>query len=320
MPHYPQHTLSLLCEEKLAFSNSTQLCLCSCTNIMSSSFWLLLAWFLFHPFVVAFIGNQIVARTAGFTSSQSTLRPALLALLLAYTCIGLAKYPNYTRNTSSYGTVLGMILGSCPLVFFDWLILRQWAFEDRHKIFPAKFLAKIQHEKDDDAISDYADGARVPAGATKGTHESRFAFGKQVAASSRMVDTPWEAKNVAPFSTRDPIYVPSRASIVTQRLLIMLPSLVVREIFMEVQMSIDPYYFAPSRVSFLTRLNEVSREEVAVRVTLGIGSWVYILCMIHIMLGVGSIISACMKPDEVRTLRPTFGSVSDAYTLGGFWG
>lgn len=216
-----------------------------------------------------------------------------------------------------------MIIGLCPLVFFDRLIIRQWAFHDRHEIFLAKFAAKTKYKKDDDhddAISDRVNGARVPAAATKDTFESRVAFGQEVANSTRMVDTPWEAKNVAPFSTLDPSYVPSRASIVTQRLLITLASLVVRDMVMKVQMSIDPYYFAPSRVSFLTRLNEVSREEVAVRVIVGICSWVYIFCMAHIMLGIGAIVSACLKPNEIRKLRPAFGSVSDAYTLRGFWG
>lgn len=77
-----------------------------------------------------------------------------------------------------------------------------------------------------------------------------------------MVVMPWAAKNIAPFSTRDPCYIPSRASIVKERFLIMLLSLLVREIIVEVQMSMDPHYFAPPRVSFLTRLNDASGDGV----------------------------------------------------------
>ena len=278
---------------------------------------------LFHPLVVVIVGNQIAALTAGFTSSQSALRPTLLALLLAYICISLAKYPNYIQTTSFYGIVLGARNVSWPLVFFDRLIIRKWAFADRHKIFPAMFAEKKKHKKDDEhdkVVLNQSDTALVTTEPTRDTFGSRFAFGQEVASSSRMINTPWEAKNVAPFSTRDPSYVPSRASIVTQRFLIMLPSLVVREIIMEVQMSIDPYYVARSRVPFLTRLNEISREEMAVRLIIGVGSWVYLLCMIHIALGIGSILLAFLKPLELPKLRPWFGSVSEAYTLRGFWG
>ena len=278
---------------------------------------------LFHRLVVVGIGNQITALTAGFTFSHSPLRPTLLALLVAYICIGLAKYPNYIQTTGFYGIVLGTMYGTWPLIFLDRLILRQWAFADRHKIFPAMFAEKRKHKENneyDNPASNQIDGVCVTVGATKDTFVSRFAFGQEVAGSSRMVDTPWEAKNVAPFSTHYPNYVPSRASIVTQRFLIMLPSLVVREIIMEVQMSIDPSYVAQSRVPFLTRLTEVSREEMAVRLILGVGSWVSLLCMIHITLGIGTILLAFLKPHELQKLRPLFGSVSEAYTLRGFWG
>lgn len=278
---------------------------------------------LFHPLVVVVIGNQVAAVAAGFTSSYSPLRPTLLAILVAYICIGLAKYSNYTQTTSFYGTALGTMCGAWPLIFFDRLIVRQWGFADRHKIFPAMFAEKKKHKQDDEHDnpgSNQIDEARVTTEPTKDTFGSRFAFGQEVAGSSRMVDTPWQAKYVAPFSTRDPSYVPSRASIVTQRFLIMLPSLVVRETIMEVQMSIDPSYVVRSRVPFLTRLNEVSREEVAVRIILGVGSWVSLLCMIHITFGIGTIVSAFVKTHELQKLRPPFGSVSEAYTIRGFWG
>lgn len=271
---------------------------------------------LFHPLVVVVVGNQITAFTAGFTSSHSSLRPALFALLVAYTCTGLAKYSNYIHTTSFYGIVLGTMYGTWPLGFFDRLIVRRWAFEDRHNIFPAMFAEKKKHKKGDEQD----EAVSIKAEATRDTIGSRFAFGQEVAGSSRMVDTPWEAKNIAPFSTSDPKYVPSHASIVTQRLLIMLPSLVVQEIITEMQMSIDPSYVAQSRVPFLARLNEVSREEVAVRLIIGIGSWISLLCMIHITLGIGTVVLAYLKPNELRKLRPLFGSPSEAYTVRGFWG
>lgn len=245
----------------------------------------------------------------------------MLALLVAYTCMGLAKYSNYTHTTSYFGITFGTIYGVCPLVFFDRLMLRKWAFEERRTIFPAKFAEKKKQKRSDeyDDVPKHVDGARIMAGATRDTFGSRFAFGQEVAGSGRMVGTPWEAKNVAPFSSSDPNYVPSRASIVRRKLLIILASLVFREIFMEVQMGIDPSYVIQSRIPFLIRLGEVSREEVMVRLILGVGRWVYEYCMLQI-LGIFSILLAFVKPDELHKLRPllwlAFRSIHPTRLLG----
>ena len=278
---------------------------------------------LFHPLVVVLAENQITALTAGFTSSNSPLRPIILVLLVAYTCAGLAKFSNYTHTTSYVGIIIGGIYVICPLVFFDRLMLRKWAFEDRHIIFPAKFavVKKKKKRNDEYGIGDptQVDGAPITAEATKDTLGSRLAFGQEVAGSGRMVGTPWEAKNVAPFSSSDPNYVPSRALIIRRKLSIILAPLVIRGIFKEVQMSVDPFYIAQSRVPFLTRLGEISREELLVRLILGVGKWIYEYCTLQ-LLGVISILLAFLKPDELHKLRPLYGSLSDAYNLRGFWG
>lgn len=202
-------------------------------------------------------------------------------------------------------------------------MLRQWAFEDRNKIFPAHFASGKKQKRNDEynkAVPKQVDGTAVKAEAAQDTFSSRFAFGQKVAGSDRMVDTPWEAKNVAPFSTSEPNYVPTRARIIVQQLWNISTSLVLREIVMEVEMSMYPSYTARSRVPILTRLDEVSREEVMVRLILGIGYWLFSYCTVQIVLGTIAVLFALSKPGKVRELRPMFGSLSEAYTVRGFWG
>lgn len=133
-----------------------------------------------------------------------------------------------------------------------------------------------------------------------------------------MVDTPWEAKNVAPPVVSDPNNDVLRASIVAEKTMSLGVLLMLRDIIMEVQMSIDPFYL--TRVPFLTRLDEVTWGEVLVRVTLGIAKWVDLYCVLLAFSSAGTIWLAFVDPDKVRKLRPIFGSVSDAYTIRGFWG
>ena len=209
------------------------------------------------------------------------------------------------------------------LIFWDRILLRRWAFADRHTIFPAQFAEKkkkkqIRNDEYDEDMSKQVQGAFVPTEAIKDTLRSRFAFGNAIANSGRMVDTPWEAKNVPPPAVSDPDDNVLRASIVTQKTLNLGALLILREIIMEVQMSIDPLYIA--HVSFLTRLNEVTRGEVLVRVILGIGKWVDLYCVLQAISSTGTILLAFLNPDKVRKLRPMFGSVSEAYTIRGFWG
>ena len=279
---------------------------------------------LFHPLAIILVGNQIITLTSGFTSAHSSLRPATFALLVAYICAGLAKYPNYTHTTNQWGAMLGGAYATCILVYFDRLMVRQWAFEDRSKIFPADFAGERKPKNDDELcdkdVPKHVDGPPVTGKTTQGSFGSRLAFGRKVARSSRMVGTPWEAKNVAPFSPRDPDYVPTRACIIVQNLWIIATSLLLREIFMEVEMSIDPFYTARAREPFLTRLGEVSREEVMARVVLAIAFWVLSYCGVQILVGTMTLLSALNKSSEIRELRPLFGSLSEAYTVRGYWG
>ena len=161
---------------------------------------------------------------------------------------------------------------------------------------------------------------RLTAGDDGDTLVSRCAFGYGVVSSGRMIDTAWEAKNVAPFSASDADYVPSRAATVARGIGTMVASLAVREVTMEAQMSVDPGCIAQSRVRFLTRLDEVSRDEVLVRAVVVTLSWLNLYCVLQIIFSMRVIFMAALKLGEVRKLRPLFGSLSDAYTLRGFWG
>ena len=275
---------------------------------------------IFHPLVGILVQNQIVRFTAGFTASSSSLRPVILTLLVAYASATLCQFSNYVNTTSFWGIVLGVSSFHYPFVFWDRLIVRKWAFEDRRSIFPSIFGGEKKpkrNDEDDENVAKHVGGA---AEATEDTFAPRAAFGQEVASTGRMVDTPWEAKNVAPFSASDPSYVPSFASMIARRILVICAVLVVRETVMEVEASMDPSYLTQSHVAFLTRLNEVTPKEVLVRLTVGVGTWSHSYCSQQILYNMGMITLACLKPQELRKLRPPFGPLSEAYTVRGYWG
>ena len=279
--------------------------------------------FLFHPFAVVSIIYEIAVLTAAFTPSGSSLRPAILALLAAYTWACLSWYSSLTNPSHRFGGTAGIVCALWPLVFIDRLLLRQWAFEDRHYIFPAEFARKkLQDDNDEykEDDSNHVDKAHVTAKVSKDTLRSRYAFGEEVVTSGRMVCTPWEAKNVPPFSASDAKYVPSRVSIIARETRNLIASILFREVTMEVQMSVDPVCYAQSRVPFLTRLDEVTHGEVLVRSMVAILSWIYLYWALQMIFSVRTILLAIVKPGEMRKLRPLFGSLVDAYTLRGFWG
>ncbi|KAM0794859.1 membrane bound O-acyl transferase family-domain-containing protein [Usnea florida] len=277
---------------------------------------------LFHPFTIILIDHQIVTLTAAFTTPQSSLRPALCALLVTVSCTGLAQYSNYTNASGVLGSMITATPPCTILLFIDRLLLRRWAFEDRHRIFPAQFGEKKKTYEEDDHTHTPQQERKAPtaAEATQDTVGSRMAFGLEIAGSGRMIDTPWEAQNVAPFAPHNPDYIPSRPSIVARRTLIILASLILRAMNLKVVLSIDPSYYAPSREPFLTRLTMVTREEMAVRLTLAAAYWVDLYCMLQVMVGASSIVAAFVKPGETSKLRPWFGSLAHAYTVRGFWG
>ena len=279
---------------------------------------------LFHPFTVILIDHQIVTLTAAFTTPQSPLRPALCALLVAVSCTGLAQYSNYTNASGNLGSSITATPAFAILVFIDRLLLRRWAFEDRHRIFPAQFgeKKKKKTQKDDQykEVPKQKQNAPTTPEATQDTIGSRMAFGLEVAGSGRMIDTPWEARGIAPFAPHDPNYIPSRRSIIARRTLVIIASLIVRAMNLKVLLSIDPSYYAPSREPFLTRLTAVTREEIAMRLILAVGFWVDLYCILQVIFGASTVVLAIVKPDELSKLRPWFGSLAHAYTIRGFWG
>lgn len=76
----------------------------------------------------------------------------------------------------------------------------------------------------------------------------------------------------------------------------------------------------PSKVPFLTRLNEVTNEEVWTRLVVALSSWTMFYFLLQELFSVPAAIAVILKPSSVAEWRPMFGPVSEIYTMRGFWG
>ncbi|KAH7408179.1 membrane bound O-acyl transferase family-domain-containing protein [Phaeosphaeria sp. MPI-PUGE-AT-0046c] len=78
--------------------------------------------------------------------------------------------------------------------------------------------------------------------------------------------------------------------------------------------------FSEQRIRFFSRLGEVSREELAVRVTGSFVYWCNIYAVLHGLFSFAAVLSVGLGLSKIENWKPLFGSLRDATSLRGFWG
>ena len=196
------------------------------------------------------------------------------------------------------------------MIYFDRLIYRKWAYEDRRAIFGTTPIKSVKNDlHDSDTVADGED-----------TSSSRFSFGQAVSGTVRGEGTSWEVKDLPHFSSDDPQWVPSPIVFIVWKLAIIVSCSFLNEYVMDARLAVDHDLMLPSRVPFLTRIGEITQDEVVARLIVGVGTWTSGYCLMQILFGCPTLIAVCFKPSAVALCRPAFGSIQDAYTLRGFWG
>lgn len=265
---------------------------------------------LYHLLYLAF-QKAILILLLGFTPSDSILRSASLPILIFCNYYLTSSYTPYTP----YGPWIDVIVWDvhCGLLdHIEKLLLSRWSFELRG---PSAEIAKRRELGEGKEIKTY-----IEKNSTGDDIWNRLKFGTWAALSSRYIGSPYQARNVPPYSTSDPSYIPSRRVFLLQGGTIFLFSYSLTEFVIRVGQSYhnDPV-FAESYVPIYARLDEVTAEEVLIRITTT-GFWFAAYTTIqayHSATALIAVASGMMTPAE---WRPMFGSLSDAYTLRGFWG
>lgn len=119
---------------------------------------------------------------------------------------------------------------------------------------------------------------------------SRVTFGTHTTVSQRHVNTPYEVKNVPPFSPSDVRYTPSRKEFIQDSLVkAIICYFVIDAVGLNGAPENASVLFGQSRVPVFARFVEISGEEIALRIFTALFLWMTIFCMIRMFYGVVSL-------------------------------
>ena len=269
------------------------------------------------PFVFIVLEKLLAIYLVGFTAPNSSLRPALFPIFLAW---NYSLIPNYTSYVSRIPWIAFVAGGSFTAVwgYVEKLLLSQWSFED---LGPSAEIRGRQISKNEPAPNGKSqEAAHYLSGKKDGIWE-RLRFGTWTAFSTRYAGSPYQARNVPPYSTSDPSYVPTRRAFLVKKALTFVLCYLVTDILTQGgQPDQNPIIYAPRYVSFFSRLSEVSAQEVVTRVVTSVFIWVGGYLVVHIYYSGMAILTVGSGLDRPELWRPIFGPFSEAYTLRGFWG
>ena len=261
-----------------------------------------------HPFILFAIENLFTALIGGFTLPQSVLRPLGLCPLLACLYYSLNySIPAYLHTTGILARPFGSAFAIQPLLHFDRLILRRWAFGNVE--------IGVIKRPDIDTPSEGKRKRQRPD-----TFRERLTFGNEISSSARGVGTFWEVKNVPPFSSKNPSYVPSRVDFTTRHAIAAILCYTAYNIATEIQLQLDDSLLIAEKVPLLSRMSDISKSELQVRFINTLAHWVQTYSFLQTGYSAAALIGVAINPSELRLWRPLFGSLSESYTIRGFWG
>lgn len=236
-------------------------------------------------------------------------RPATLLPLTGY--IWLA-FPAWTAHIPQ--TVWAYFFGAtsiCYLLhFIDVALLSKWSFETNGPISLAP--------RGRNAGRDTGDGTRE--GQT-GTVWEQLRFGLIATFSHRNIGTPYEVKNVPLFLLEIQVMCPLRVKFLLSTVRKMVFCYLVLDILTSPrsQPEKNEILFSSRAVPFLTRLSELSIEEVAVRMLSTFIFWISGQCFLQPAYSAAAAAAVGLSLNEPKSWRPNFGPLIEAYTIRQFW-
>ena len=254
------------------------------------------------------------------------MRPAALPLVAA--CVYGIVSTASLHMRSRWASLLGGTSFAFLLQYVDLALLSRWSFEDHGPVAEtAQNPAKRDSDSDEATFTIPQKALEKSAATTKQqegkrtTFWERLRFGWSNMFAFRHLDSKYETKNLPPFSTEDPSYIPPRWLFVLRRVFVA----VVCYLIIDLSSARPPpkngaALFDVALVPVFRRLGSLTSNELKIRLLSTAGFWVTLYCVIEGGNAVASAIAVALGLSKVRDWRPTFGSFSEAYTLRNFWG
>jgi hypothetical protein len=136
----------------------------------------------------------------------------------------------------------------------------------------------------------------------------------------RGIRTPWQIRNIPPFSRSDKNYVPSRRRFLCERILAFSCLYALASCWIRCQLVLPLYRddFHASKVAFFRRLNEVTAREILVRLYFPLNTFVPLYLNHRAVHCLVSSVAVTLGDDPAMWPR-LYGDISEAYTLRRFW-
>ena len=264
---------------------------------------------LLHPLPLYLSEVTISAIVIGFTSPTSFTRLASLPLILICTHVCVSTALERTERTfwaSLYG---GSSIG-WAIHYVEIALLSRWSYGSRGPNPPYKQRLKNVERRHRDTR-----GETETAGFLE-----RLRYGYFVAFSFRNCGTPYEVENVPRFSRKDPEYLPTRGTYLRHTAV----SALVCYLFLDLsslgmQPEKNPILYSSERVHLFSRLGDISGEELLSRAGTSVGVWASMYCMLTLYQDVVSFVGVLSHCDDVKSWRPAFGPLKEAYSMRRFW-
>ena len=265
------------------------------------------------PFIYLPIQLSLIASLIAFSSPASFLRPCLLPIIVICNYALLSTYSSYITRTPWIAFVSGASLGQL-LDYVEKLLLCRWSYEQYGP--KTQTVVTQKTEKGCDSITFSSRRSKLTE-----TFLDRLKFGFWVASSNRYIASPYQSRNVPPYSYSDPSFVPTRSDFLLKNAAtLVLCYLIIDLLAQGEHPDKNPTLYGADRVYLFTRLDDVTIEELITRTITSVLYWVagyFVVQGYYTGLAWLSVASGFDRPE---LWRPNFGPLSQVYTIRGFWG
>ncbi|KAH7385344.1 membrane bound O-acyl transferase family-domain-containing protein [Phaeosphaeria sp. MPI-PUGE-AT-0046c] len=255
-----------------------------------------------NPLIYLFIEIALTVFIIGFTAPFSALRP--VGLLIITLCV-IRCIPNcmpYMIRTP-WAALVGGYSITYLYHYLDIALLSRWSFKHRA---PVSGLLRPAANSVRSRETLQLQGS--------GSSWDKFAFGLNLASTFRFIGTEYEVRN-APRATVSDSRDFRRRTLLT----ILFSYCVLDFINSNNDLSISTRYLTPEKIPLLSRLHQVTAEELTIRLFTVLVSCIGLICVQGGVYHIFALVAVRAKVTQPSAWPPFYGSAREAYTLRQFW-
>lgn len=235
-----------------------------------------------HPVTLYILQTNLIAIVLGFTAPNSTIRPLAFPILLVLLWLLVSNCFARTQNVF-LATVLGGGSAAYAFQYIETALLTRWNFQSQG---PQRATTKFCQAKGQRRL------VSMPW--------QRLRFGYYATFSYCCCGTPFEVKNVRPFSFTDRNYVPTRRNFLLRLLRnYLLSYLIMDAITFFGSAEANSSLYAAEKIPFFFRAKFISLEEIAVRIVSTVFFWGASYLIIWVCFAVPAILGVALGLTEV---------------------